>query len=184
MAVSYSVLQRRSTSSGRWSGTSAGRIRRPSIAPRCAPCRKHRTQTRTPDVGLVQGGRQRLPRNVRRCPPPAINQPAATHRCESPGARADQRRVRFDGRDIRSLDPRELRRHATLVLQTPVLFATPFSPSTSRWPTSRGPTRPSEAGSADPAQRRDRGANPQTSCRSDRPVRQLARELGRTSIAF
>jgi hypothetical protein len=42
-------------------------------------------------------------------------------------------RVRFDGRDIRSLDPRELRGHATLVLQTPVLFATPFSPSTSRW---------------------------------------------------
>src|SRR5439155_24429004 len=113
MAVYYSVLQRRSTSRGRWSGTSAGRIRRPSIAPRCAPCRKHRTQTRTPDVGLVQGGRQRLPRNVRRCPPPAG-------------------RVRFDGRDIRSLDPRELRRHATLVLQTPVLFATPFSPSTSR----------------------------------------------------
>jgi len=41
-------------------------------------------------------------------------------------------RVRFDGRDIRSLDPRELRRHATFVLQTPVLFAMPFSPSTSR----------------------------------------------------
>src|SRR5437660_12642516 len=36
------------------------------------------------------------------------------------------------GRDIHSLDPRELRRHATLVLQTPVLFATPCSPSTSR----------------------------------------------------
>jgi putative ABC transport system ATP-binding protein len=31
-------------------------------------------------------------------------------------------RVRFDGRDIRSLDPRELRRHAALVMQTPVLF--------------------------------------------------------------
>jgi ABC-type multidrug transport system fused ATPase/permease subunit len=30
--------------------------------------------------------------------------------------------VRFDGRDIRSLDPRELRRRAALVMQTPVLF--------------------------------------------------------------
>jgi len=31
-------------------------------------------------------------------------------------------RVRFDGRDFRSLDPRELRRRAALVMQTPVLF--------------------------------------------------------------
>jgi len=31
-------------------------------------------------------------------------------------------RVRFDRRDIRSLDPRELRRRAALVMQTPVLF--------------------------------------------------------------
>ena len=30
--------------------------------------------------------------------------------------------VRFNGRDIRSLDPRELRRQAALVMQTPVLF--------------------------------------------------------------
>ena len=30
--------------------------------------------------------------------------------------------VRFDGRDIRALDPRELRRRAALVMQTPVLF--------------------------------------------------------------
>ena len=30
--------------------------------------------------------------------------------------------VRFDGRDITSLDPRELRRRAALVMQTPVLF--------------------------------------------------------------
>jgi ABC-type methionine transport system ATPase subunit len=30
--------------------------------------------------------------------------------------------VRFNGRDIRSLDPRELRRRAALVMQTPVLF--------------------------------------------------------------
>jgi ABC-type methionine transport system ATPase subunit len=30
--------------------------------------------------------------------------------------------VRFAGRDIRSLDPRELRRRAALVMQTPVLF--------------------------------------------------------------
>ena len=30
--------------------------------------------------------------------------------------------VRYDGRDIRSLDPRELRRRAALVMQTPVLF--------------------------------------------------------------
>jgi ABC-type multidrug transport system fused ATPase/permease subunit len=30
--------------------------------------------------------------------------------------------VRFDSRDIRSLDPRELRRRAALVMQTPVLF--------------------------------------------------------------
>jgi len=30
--------------------------------------------------------------------------------------------VRFDGRDVRSLDPRELRRQAALVMQTPVLF--------------------------------------------------------------
>jgi putative ABC transport system ATP-binding protein len=30
--------------------------------------------------------------------------------------------VRFEGRDIRSLDPRELRRRAALVMQTPVLF--------------------------------------------------------------
>ena len=30
--------------------------------------------------------------------------------------------VRFDGHDIRSLDPRELRRRAALVMQTPVLF--------------------------------------------------------------
>jgi putative ABC transport system ATP-binding protein len=30
--------------------------------------------------------------------------------------------VRFDGRDIRSLDPRDLRRRAALVMQTPVLF--------------------------------------------------------------
>jgi ABC-type multidrug transport system fused ATPase/permease subunit len=30
--------------------------------------------------------------------------------------------VRFDGRDIRSFDPRELRRRAALVIQTPVLF--------------------------------------------------------------
>ena len=30
--------------------------------------------------------------------------------------------VRFDGRDIRSLDPRELRRRVALVMQTPVLF--------------------------------------------------------------
>jgi len=30
--------------------------------------------------------------------------------------------VRFDGRDVRSLDPRELRRRAALVMQTPVLF--------------------------------------------------------------
>src|SRR5215813_2619407 len=30
--------------------------------------------------------------------------------------------VRFAGRDIRSLDPRELRRRAVLVMQTPVLF--------------------------------------------------------------
>jgi phosphate transport system ATP-binding protein len=30
--------------------------------------------------------------------------------------------VRFDGRDIRSLDPRALRRQAALVMQTPVLF--------------------------------------------------------------
>jgi ABC-type methionine transport system ATPase subunit len=30
--------------------------------------------------------------------------------------------VSFDGRDIRSLDPRELRRRAALVMQTPVLF--------------------------------------------------------------
>src|SRR2546421_5856817 len=44
------------------------RLRRPSIAPRCERCRKHRTQTRTPDVGLVQGRRRRLARTVRRCP--------------------------------------------------------------------------------------------------------------------
>ncbi len=31
-------------------------------------------------------------------------------------------RVRFDGRDLRSLDPRDLRRRAALVMQTPVLF--------------------------------------------------------------
>ena len=31
-------------------------------------------------------------------------------------------RVRFDGRDIRSLDPRDLRRRAALVMQTAVLF--------------------------------------------------------------
>ena len=30
--------------------------------------------------------------------------------------------VRFDGRDIRALDPRDLRRRAALVMQTPVLF--------------------------------------------------------------
>ena len=30
--------------------------------------------------------------------------------------------VRFDGRDVRSLDPRDLRRRAALVMQTPVLF--------------------------------------------------------------
>jgi ABC-type methionine transport system ATPase subunit len=30
--------------------------------------------------------------------------------------------VRFDGREIRSLDPRDLRRRAALVMQTPVLF--------------------------------------------------------------
>jgi putative ABC transport system ATP-binding protein len=30
--------------------------------------------------------------------------------------------VRFEGRDIRSLDPRDLRRRAALVMQTPVLF--------------------------------------------------------------
>jgi UDP-glucose/iron transport system ATP-binding protein len=30
--------------------------------------------------------------------------------------------VRFNGRDIRALDPRELRRRAALVMQTPVLF--------------------------------------------------------------
>jgi ABC-type multidrug transport system fused ATPase/permease subunit len=30
--------------------------------------------------------------------------------------------VRFDGQDIRTLDPRELRRQAALVMQTPVLF--------------------------------------------------------------
>ncbi len=30
--------------------------------------------------------------------------------------------VRFDGRDIRSLDPQELRQRAALVMQTPVLF--------------------------------------------------------------
>jgi ABC-type multidrug transport system fused ATPase/permease subunit len=30
--------------------------------------------------------------------------------------------VRFDGRDVRSLDPRDLRRCAALVMQTPVLF--------------------------------------------------------------
>jgi ATP-binding cassette subfamily B protein len=31
-------------------------------------------------------------------------------------------RVRFDGHDVRSLDPRELRRRVALVMQTPVLF--------------------------------------------------------------
>ena len=31
-------------------------------------------------------------------------------------------RVRFDGRDVRTLDPRDLRRRAALVMQTPVLF--------------------------------------------------------------
>jgi len=31
-------------------------------------------------------------------------------------------RVRFDGRDVCSVDPRELRRRAALVMQTPVLF--------------------------------------------------------------
>ena len=30
--------------------------------------------------------------------------------------------MRFDGRDVRSLDPRDLRRRAALVMQTPVLF--------------------------------------------------------------
>ncbi len=30
--------------------------------------------------------------------------------------------VRFDGRDVRSFDPRDLRRQAALVMQTPVLF--------------------------------------------------------------
>jgi ABC-type multidrug transport system fused ATPase/permease subunit len=30
--------------------------------------------------------------------------------------------VRFDGQDVRSLDPRDLRRRAALVMQTPVLF--------------------------------------------------------------
>jgi ABC-type iron transport system FetAB ATPase subunit len=30
--------------------------------------------------------------------------------------------VRFDGRDIRSFDPRELRRRVALVMQTPVMF--------------------------------------------------------------
>jgi ABC-type multidrug transport system fused ATPase/permease subunit len=30
--------------------------------------------------------------------------------------------VRFDGRDIRALDPWDLRRHAALVMQTPVVF--------------------------------------------------------------
>lgn len=30
--------------------------------------------------------------------------------------------VRFNGHDIRALDPRDLRRHAALVMQTPVLF--------------------------------------------------------------
>jgi putative ABC transport system ATP-binding protein len=31
-------------------------------------------------------------------------------------------RVRFDGRDVRTLEPRDLRRRAALVMQTPVLF--------------------------------------------------------------
>lgn len=30
--------------------------------------------------------------------------------------------VRFEGQDVRSLDPRQLRRGAALVMQTPVLF--------------------------------------------------------------
>ena len=40
------------------------------------------------------------------------------NRLEEPSAGV----VRFEGRDIRSLDPRQLRREAALVTQTPVLF--------------------------------------------------------------
>jgi putative ABC transport system ATP-binding protein len=43
-------------------------------------------------------------------------------RCLNRLAEPTSGRVRFDGRDVRSLDPRELRRRAALVMQTPVLF--------------------------------------------------------------
>jgi ABC-type multidrug transport system fused ATPase/permease subunit len=43
-------------------------------------------------------------------------------RCLNRLAEPTQGRVRFNDRDIRSLDPLELRRRAALVLQTPVLF--------------------------------------------------------------
>ena len=43
-------------------------------------------------------------------------------RCLNRLAEPTQGCVRFNDRDIRSLDPRELRRRAALVLQTPVLF--------------------------------------------------------------
>jgi UDP-glucose/iron transport system ATP-binding protein len=42
--------------------------------------------------------------------------------------------VRFDGRDIRSLDPRELRRRAALVMQTPVLFEGTVRDNLRLWP--------------------------------------------------
>lgn len=43
-------------------------------------------------------------------------------RCLNRLAEPTSGRVRFDGRDIRALDPRDLRRRAALVMQTPVLF--------------------------------------------------------------
>ena len=52
---------------------------------------------------------------------PSGSEKSTLLRCLNRLEEATGGRVRFDGRDITSLDPLELRRRAALVLQTPVL---------------------------------------------------------------
>ena len=69
-------------------------------------------------------------------------------RCLNRLAEPTAGRVRFDGRDIRSLDPRELRRRAALVMQTPVLFEGSVRGNLLRPPDTSGDFSPGRLASA------------------------------------
>src|SRR2546427_5502457 len=74
-----------------------------------ATCRSRRALTQTAEVGLTLVG-------------PSGSGKSSLLRCLNRLVEPTSGTVRFDGRDIRSFDPRALRRRVALVMQTPVLF--------------------------------------------------------------